>query len=55
VITEIDYEIQHELVYIDNAAFLKEQMEVLGWRCVGEKVIDCPTGRIQLEFRRAKE
>lgn len=55
MITEIDYEIQQELVYLENADFMKDQMEVLGWTCVGEKVIDCATGRIQLEFRRPRE
>ena len=53
--TEIEYEIQRELVFRDNAEFLKDQMAVLGWTCIGEKVIDCATGRIQLEFRRVKE
>ena len=55
MITEIDYEIQQELVFLENADFMKDQMEVLGWTCVGEKVIDCATGRIQLEFRATEE
>ena len=53
--TAIEYEIQQELVFLENAEFLKDQMAVLGWTCMTEKVIDCASGRIQLEFRRAKE
>ena len=55
VTTAIEYEIQQELVFLENAEFLKDQMAVLGWTCMTEKVIDCASGRIQLEFRRAKE
>lgn len=55
VTSAIEFETQLELVYLENAEFLKDQMAVLGWTCIAEKVIDCPSGRIQLEFRRAKE
>jgi len=55
VTTALEYEIQQELVFLENAEFLKDQMAVLGWTCIGEKVIDCASGRIQLEFRRVKE
>ncbi|HXE63680.1 MAG TPA: hypothetical protein VN519_09075 [Bryobacteraceae bacterium] len=52
--TAIEYEVQQELVFLDNAEFLKDQMAVLGWTCIEEKIIDCASGRIQLEFRRFK-
>jgi hypothetical protein len=53
--TEIEYESCKEVIYLDNAEFVKEQMEVLGWSCICEKIIDCPSGKIQLEFRRVKD
>lgn len=54
MVTALEYEVQQELVFLENVEYLKDQMAVLGWTCMGEKVIDCPSGRIQLEFRRPK-
>ena len=55
MISEIVYETHHELVYPENATYIKDLMTMAGWTCSGEKVIDSATGRLQLEFRRAKE
>jgi hypothetical protein len=53
--TAVEHEVQQELVFLNNADFLKDEKAVLGWTCIREKVIDCATGRIQLDFRRVKE
>lgn len=55
MITAIQYEVQQELVFLDNAGILKDQMAVSGWSCIREKVIDCASGSIELQFQRLKE
>jgi hypothetical protein len=52
--TAVEQEIQQELVFLHNAEVLKDEKAILGWTCTGGKVIDCATGRIQLEFRKLK-
>ena len=54
MITEMEYETTTEFVFLDNAEFVKEQMEILGWQCMREASTEPATGRVRLEFRRTK-